>query len=232
VSEPTAIRGAAPRATHAVPSTLSVAVLDDDPVARATLRHALASQASIMLVGEAARGSELMLLLGATEPQIALLDALLHEDNALEVIRAVRHAHPHVKVVVATHQHGGPLMLAALRAGAHAFLDRALDAVRLVEALRLVAQGERLLPDQRAITLVVDEIERLSYAEAQLRVGFAPLDRDLLALVAAGWSNLAIAERFGCSLATTKRHLARMYAKLHAHDRHGAMAEAQRRGVM
>jgi DNA-binding NarL/FixJ family response regulator len=80
--------------------------------------------------------------------------------------------------------------------------------------------------------LVVDEIERLSHAEAQLRMGFAPLDRDLLALVAAGWSNLAIAERFGYSLATTKRHLARMYAKLHAHDRHGAMVEAQRRGVI
>lgn len=232
LSEPPARRDAVPDAPHSTAATLTLAILDDDPAARATLRHALAGQGGIALVGEAARGSELLFLLATTTPQIVLLDALLREDNALAVIRAIRHAHPPIKVVVATHQHGGPLMLAALRAGAHAYLDRALDAARLVEALRRVAQGERLLPDQRAITLLVDEFERLSRAEAQLRVGFVPLDRDLLALVAAGWSNLAIAERFGYSLATTKRHLARMYAKLHAHDRHGAMAEAQRLGVM
>ncbi|HEY7983635.1 MAG TPA: response regulator transcription factor [Ktedonobacterales bacterium] len=215
-----------------LPPALKVAVLDDDPTARAALRHALAGHPGIAVVGAVAYGSELRLLLATTAPDLVLLDALLRDDNALDIIRAVRHTHPGVKVVVATHQHGGPLMLAALRAGAHAYLDRAMDPAALVVALRLVAQGERLLPDQRAITLVVDEIERLSHAEAQLRMGFAPLDRDLLALVAAGWSNLAIAERFGYSLATTKRHLARMYAKLHAHDRHGAMVEAQRRGVI
>ncbi len=218
-------------ATGAAPSALRIAVLDDDPVARTALRRTLAGHADITLVGEAARGSEMLVLL-ATAPDLVLMDALLRDDNALDLIRAIRRRYPAVKVVVATHQHGGSLMLAALRAGAHAFLDRALDAAALVEALRLVAAGERLLPDQRAITQVVGEIERLSRAEAQLRVGFLPLDRDLLALVADGWSNLAIAQRFGYSLATTKRHLARMYAKLHAHDRHGAMAEALRRGVI
>jgi DNA-binding NarL/FixJ family response regulator len=214
------------------PAALRVAVLDDDHVARTALRGALASQASITVVGEAARASELLMLLATTAPHIVVLDALLREDNALDLIRAIRRDYPGVKVVVATHQHGGSLMLAVLRAGAHAFLDRVLDAAVLVEAMRMVAEGERVLPDQRAVTLVVDEVERLSHAEAQLRMGFAALDRDLLALVAAGWSNLAIAERFGYSLATTKRHLARMYAKLHARDRHGAMAEAQRRGVI
>jgi DNA-binding NarL/FixJ family response regulator len=211
---------------------LRVALLDDDLVARTALRQALASQTSVTVVGEAERGNELLMLLAGTTPHIVVLDALLRDDNALDLIRAIRRGYPQVKVVVATHQHGGPLMLAALRAGAHAFLDRALDGSVLVEAMRLVEEGERLLPDQRAVTLVVGEIERLSHAEAQLRAGFAPLDRDLLALVAAGWSTLAIAERLGCSLATTKRHLARMYSKLHARDRHGALAEALRRGVI
>ncbi|HEV2238444.1 MAG TPA: response regulator transcription factor [Ktedonobacterales bacterium] len=215
-----------------IPPTLKVAVLDDDSIARSHMRLALTGQPGITVVGAMAHGSELRLLLATITLDVVVLDALLRGENALDVIRTVRQLHPAVKVVVATYQHGGPLMLAALRAGAHAYLDRALAPEALVAALRLVAQGERLLPDQRAITLVVDEIERLSHAEAQLRVGFAQLDRDLLALVAAGWSNLAIAERFGYSLATTKRHLARMYAKLHAHDRHGAMVEAQRRGVI
>ena len=211
---------------------LSVAALDDDLTARQELRRALTRRRGIALVGEAARGAELLDLITYATPAMVVLDVLLRHDNAVDLIRQLRRQHPAIKIVVVTNQLGKPLMLAALRAGAHGYLDKTSGADDIAAALRQIADGERLLPDQCAVTHVVGEVERLAHADALLRAGLAPLDRDMLGLLADGWSNHDIAERYGHSLATIKRRLSKVYAKLHARDRRGAVHEAQRRGVL
>lgn len=209
-----------------------VAMLDDDERARGELRAALTRQRGVNVVAEAARGADLLARVGESQPDVVVLDVMLRRENGLDLVRALRRSFPSVRVVVLTHQLDEGLLLAALRAGAHGYLDRGQAAGRLVAALRLVAGGERILPDQRAITHVVREVERLARSEAQVRLGLTAAECAILELVAAHWSNQAIAAHQGCSVATIKRRLARIFEKLQARDRAGAVAEAQRRGVV
>jgi DNA-binding NarL/FixJ family response regulator len=209
-----------------------VAMLDDDDSARGELRAALARQRGVHVVAEVGRGADLLARIAECPPDVVVLDVMLRRENGLDLVRRLRRSYPAVRVVVLTHQLDEGLLLAALRAGAHGYLDRAQRPGRLVAALRMVAGGERMLPDQRAITHVVREVERLARAEAQVRLNLTEGERDVLELVTAGWSNQGIAERQGCSVATIKRRLARIFQKLQAHDRAGAVAEAQRRGVV
>ncbi len=210
----------------------TVALLDDDVMARQELRAALARVRGLRIVGDATRGDELFALLEETHVDMVVLDILLRHDNSLDVIRQLRHLHPAVKIVVVTNQLDESLLLAGLRAGAHGYLDRREGPTRIAAALRLVGRGERVLPDQRAITHVVRELERLARADVQLRIGLTPEERELLALVAEGRSNQDIAGVIGCSLATVKRHLTLIFGKLQAHDRTGAINEALRQGVL
>lgn len=184
------------------------------------------------MVAEAGRGADLLVSMAERQPDVVVLDVMLRRENGLDLVRILRRSFPAVRVVVLTHQLDEGLLLAALRAGAHGYLDRGQAAGRLVAALRLVAGGERILPDQRAVTHVVREVERLARAEAQVRLGLTAMEREVLELVAANWSNQAIANQQVCSVATIKRRLARIFEKLQARDRAGAVAEARRRGVI
>lgn len=217
-------RTAAPR--------LTLALLDDDASARQELRAALARQRRLRVIAEAARSADLLALIEEASPDVVVLDVLLRHENALDVIRSIRRQHPTVKIVVLTNHLEGTLLLAALRAGAHGYLDRRATPGRLATALRLVCDGERVLHDQRAVTLVVGELERLAHVDLLVRMGLSVEECDLLALVAEGWNNQAIADRQGCSVATVKRRLTVIFGKLQAQDRNGAIAEALRRGVL
>lgn len=214
------------------PRRLTLALLDDDAAARQELRVALARQRGLRVVAEAGRGADLLGLIAATPPDIVAMDVLLRNENGLDVIRQIRRDFPTVKVVVLTNQLEETLLLSAMRAGAHGYVDRMAGAGRVAAALRLVCDGERVLPDQRAVTSVVRELERLARADVLLRIGLSPEECELLTLVAEGWNNQTIADRLGCSLATVKRHLTIIYGKLQAQDRNAAIAEALRRGVL
>lgn len=217
---------------HTAPSHLSIALLDDDATARAELRALLARQRGMHVVGEAGRSIEMFALLDPAPADVVVLDVLLRREGGLDVIRHLRRRYPSTRVVVLTNQLDETLMLAALRAGAHGYLDRLGGGAQIADALRLVCRGERVLPDQRAVTHVVRELERLSRADVQLRIGLTPEESELLALVAEGMNNQTIAERLGCSLATVKRRLTLIFGKLQAHDRNAAITEALRQGVL
>jgi DNA-binding NarL/FixJ family response regulator len=213
-------------------SELTVVLLDDDAAARGELRAALARQLGIRVIGEAARGSELFALLEQAQPDVVALDVLLRRDDGVDLIRRLRRRYPALKVVVLSNQVNESVLLPALRAGAHGYLDRMEGPAHIADALHLVCRDERVVPGQRAVTQVVRELQRLAQADVQMRIGLTAAERNLLALVAEGLSNQDIAARIGCSLATVKRHLTQLFSKLQAPDRNSAISEALRQGML
>ncbi|MBV9879203.1 MAG: response regulator transcription factor [Gemmatirosa sp.] len=123
--------------------------------------------------------------------------------------------------------------VAALRAGARAVLPREAGADEIVAAVEAVAAGLVVVPAELA-----DEL--LAGAEAELPVGappappalLSPREREVLALLAQGLANKAIAPRLGISEHTVKAHVASIFEKLHAGTRAEAVVTAARQGLL
>ena len=122
----------------------------------------------------------------------------------------------------------------ALRAGATGLLLKDTDPDALVEAVRVVADGEALLAPRLARTLVADFLtrpERLWAAPEQLEE-LTAREREVVALVAYGLSNEEIAERLVVTRATAKTHVSRALCKLHARDRAQLVVLAYEAGLV
>jgi DNA-binding NarL/FixJ family response regulator len=116
-------------------------------------------------------------------------------------------------------------VLQAIEAGATGYLLKDAPRDDLVQAVRATARGEAVLSPAVARRLI---------GQVQAPAGSALSDREheVLALIARGASNSAIAAALFISEATVKTHLLHIYAKLGVHDRAGAVGEAYRRGIL
>jgi two-component system, NarL family, response regulator DevR len=189
--------------------TVRVLVADGYPVVRAGLRQFLRAR-DVAVVGEAATAAETVSEASRLQPDVVLLDAAL-ADACREIETAV--------VVLAT-SIAPDLVAAAGKAGAAAYLVKDLEGPELVDVVRRVARGERLV-DPRAGAAALQASASLSSQE--LRV---------LALAAEGFTNREIGSRLFLSRHTVKEYLSNAMRKLGVDSRVSAVVEASRRGLL
>jgi DNA-binding NarL/FixJ family response regulator len=205
---------------------MSVRVLlaDDQALLRATFRLLLDATDDIEVVGEAATGAEAVAMTRSTRADLVLMDIRMPDMDGIEATRRITadDALAGVRVLMLTTFEADDLVLGALRAGASGFLGKGVEPEALIDAIRTVAAGDRLL-SPAATRAVVQRL--LEQPEPQVPApvpGFADLterEREITTLVAAGLSNTEIAERLFISPATAKTHVNRAMMKTAARDR-------------
>src|SRR6187431_3445744 len=119
----------------------------------------------IDVVGEAANGKELLDLVAAEDPDIALVDIRMPEMDGLEAARKIREKHEGVGVIMLTAYDDRQFVVEAVRAGARGYVLKARDAEHLIQTVRLVAGGSMVIDPQ----LVVALAEELSQAKERDR---------------------------------------------------------------
>jgi DNA-binding NarL/FixJ family response regulator len=200
-----------------------VLLIGDDPLARAGLATLLGAEPSLIVAGEAAAEDGLRGALEAAGPEVALWDLGLSASTA-----ALEHAPelggcPFVALVSDL-----PLAQEALAAGATGALPRSADAARLASALAAAARGLVVLDSGFAESLL-----RPPAPDAvELVEPLTPREREVLALLAQGLANKAIAERLGVSDRTAKFHVNAILGKLGARSRTEALVLAARLGLV
>jgi DNA-binding NarL/FixJ family response regulator len=207
--------------------TIKVAIADDHSLVRQGLRRYLDMADGIEVVGEAADGKELLELIGAETPDIALIDIRMPEMDGLE---AARDQWPDIGVIMLTAYDDRQFVVEAVRSGARGYVLKARDAEHLIQTVRLVAGGNMVIDPQ----LVVALAEELSTAKERDRKAETLTAREIevLQLLAFGHTNRDIAERLYISPDTVKTHLEHIFEKLGASDRTAAVAEALRRRLI
>jgi two-component system response regulator DevR len=190
------------------PVTVRVLVADGYPVVRAGLRQFLDAP-DVAVVGEAATGAEAVSAATQLRPDVVVLDAAL-ADVCPEIPAAV---------VLATSV-APDLVTAAAQAGAAAYLVKDLEGPELLDAVRRVAAGERLV-DPRAGAAMFEA--RASLSSQEVRV---------LTLAAEGCTNREIGSRLHLSRHTVKEYLSNAMRKLGVDSRVSAVVEAGRRGLL
>jgi NarL family two-component system response regulator LiaR len=153
----------------------------------------------------------------------------------VEATRQVKRLSPRTQVVVLTSQHDDGLILAALRAGAIAYLLKSVKMEELAEAVRRAAAGEGTL-HSRVATRVIQELRNPSSAavgtEANAYVELTGRELEILKLIAEGLTNAEITARLVLSEHTVKGHVSNILSKLHLADRTQAAVYAWRQGIM
>ena len=210
--------------------SIRVVIADDQALVRGGFRLIL-ERHGIEVVGEAGDGEEAVALTEQLRPDVVLMDVRMPNVDGVEATR--RLAGSPARIVILTTFDLDEYVFAALRAGASAFLLKDVRPADLVEAVRLVARGDALL----APTVTRRLLQRFA---AALPAETVPSDleeltdreREVLVLVARGFSNAEIAEQLVLTEATVKTHVSSVLRKLGLRDRVQAVVVAYETGLV
>jgi DNA-binding NarL/FixJ family response regulator len=211
---------------------IRVLIVDDHEVVRKGLSACFSETNDFLVVGQTGSPSLAILLVRQLQPDIVLLDIVLGEVNGLDIAQRLLRAAPGTRIVVFTGYHQEVLLFRAMRIGVHGYLQKSASLETLLEALRSVYLGERVLGNQQEMTQVLGEFGRLTREQERARSGLTDLEIELLRLAAEGCSNKEIAARQFWSEVTVKRKMQDIYRKLQVTDRAQAVAEAMRMGLI
>jgi DNA-binding NarL/FixJ family response regulator len=238
-------------------SPVRVLLVDDQRLLRAGFRVILEIEDDIEVVGEAADGVEAVELAKRHRPDVVLMDVEMPVMDGLEATR---------RIVAASTTHGPAVLMlttfdrddylfAALQAGASGFLLKNGTPEDLVQAVRVVAQGDALLAPQltkRVIATfatppagsITESIAGAAGAPTPTSparrsgpavgplAGLTEREHEVLVLLAGGASNAEIAQQLLLGEATVKTHVSRVLMKLHLRDRTQAVVFAYEHGVV
>jgi DNA-binding NarL/FixJ family response regulator len=195
--------------------TLRVVVIDDHEVLRAGTRQVLETTDDIVVVGEADSWDTAVAVVGELRPDVALVDIQLSGRNGIDLARQLSDEHPGTRVVILSAYDDDSFIRNAFEAGVAGYLLKTMPRDELINAVRAVGMGTTVLDP--AVT------SRLAGATTVTEVPGAPRltqrEQEVVALVADGLSNKAIAVRLGVSTRTVEGHVNHVFTKLDLESR-------------
>nr|WP_203597217.1 response regulator transcription factor [Actinomadura bangladeshensis] len=220
-------------------------IVDDQELIRIGFRLFLQTRPDLEVVGEAADGHEAIARAAELRPDVVLMDVRMPRMDGVEATARITApdrpstdepdstARP-PRVLILTTYDLDEYVFGALRAGASGFLLKDAPRERLLEAIRVVHQGEALLSPSITRRLIEDYAERTDPVRPSpdLLTALTPREREMLLLVAQGLSNQEIAARLVVTEATVKSHVGSVFAKLHLRDRVQAVVLAYEHGIV
>lgn len=187
-----------------------VFLLDDHEIVRRGIAGLIDAEADLEVVGEAGTAKQALGRIAATLPDVAVLDVHLPDGNGIDVCRDVRSAYPEVACLILTAFDDDEATQAAVLAGASGYVLKDIRSSRLLESIRRVAAGERLV----ASTVGRAVVERLDPPSADPTAGLTPRERQVLELIAEGLTNRQIGEQLELAEKTVKNYISGLFAKL------------------
>jgi len=213
---------------------IRVLLADDQALVRGGFQMILASQPDIEVVGEAEDGRQAIDLTNRLMPDVILMDVRMPVLDGLEATRRLVELGTSARILILTTFDLDEYVYAAIRAGASGFLLKDARPSQLVDAIRVIADGEALLAPAVTKRLLDRFAETLPTPEerAPALATLTERERDVLELVASGLSNSEIAERLFLGETTVKTHVSSLLRKLGLRDRVQAVVLAYEAGLV
>lgn len=215
-----------------------VLVVDDQALIRQAVTDILAAHPRIEVIGEAVNGHEAVEMTARLRPDVVLMDIRMPEMDGIQATAAIcgEPAGTDARVLVLTTFEEDDYVVAALRAGASGFIGKGSEPDEIARAVLSVHAGDALLSPAATRGLIA----RCLLSERSLpRLAPPPgldaltdREREVLLLVARGYSNQEIAAELFISPHTAKTHVNRIMAKVFAHDRAQLVILAYESGLL
>lgn len=189
---------------------LRVMVVDDHEVVRLGMRAALDIEPDIIVVGEATNGAEALAKVPVLAPDVILMDVRMEKLGGIEACREITSQYPATRVLMLTSFDDDDAAAASLLAGARGYLLKNVTRTDLVRSIRAVGAGTTLL-DGDLLNRGKRRLDTLAYGPQD---ALTEREREVLALVARGYTNRQIAEALSLSEKTARNHLSHILEKL------------------
>ena len=208
-----------------------ILIVDDHPTVRRGLQSLLSSHPDIQVMGEAEDGAAALRLAETLAPDIVLLDIQMPGLDGIGVANQLRRIAPDARIIALTAFEDENYVASALRAGAYAYLLKNTTDESIVDTVRRVHRGERLLSPS-LMSGVLREFEGLAQAHAVQESGLTEDELKVLALIAKGETNEEVAQKLYLSERTVMRKVEEILSKMRVKNRTQAVAEAIKRGLI
>jgi DNA-binding NarL/FixJ family response regulator len=204
------------------PTAIRVLTVDDHPLIREGVAALIGNQKDMSLVGEASNGSEAIEQFRSHRPDITLMDLQMPGVNGIDALIAIRGEFPEARIIMLTTYAGDALCMRAMKAGAQAYILKGNVRKDLLDTIRAVRAGKKILHAEIAAELATHAADD-ALSEREIEV---------LSLIAAGNSNKLVANQLAISEDTVKGHVKNILSKLGVNDRTHAVTAALRRGII
>lgn len=186
---------------------IRIMIVDDHEMMRLGLRTALAPEPDLAVVGEASNGAEALAKIATLDPQLVLMDVRMEKMGGIESCREIKSRHPDVRILMLTSYTDEDAVISSIMAGASGYLLKHLSRPELLRSIRLVASGQTLI-DAKATQQVLDRLSQTPGWELTER------EREVLTLVARGYTNKQIADALTVTEKTARNHVSHILEKL------------------
>lgn len=215
--------------------TIRVLLVDDQELVRRGFGALIGAEPGLEVVGEAGTGTEAIDLAFATRPDVVLMDIRMPELDGIAATAAITKNErlADVRILVLTTFDLDQYVYDALRAGAAGFLLKDTAPQQLLDAIRIVADGDALIAPAITRRLIAEFASRPDPSNnSELLNALTDREVEVLAVVGKGHNNGEIAEALFISPHTAKTHVSRIMTKLGARDRTQLVVTAYETGLV
>ncbi len=210
---------------------IKVLIADDHTIVRSGLNLLLSSEPDIQVIGEAMDGHMAVQMTEEIGPDVVLMDIGMPGLNGFQATREIKERTPGVHILVLTMHRSDEYFFQMLEAGASGYILKGAETSELIHAIRIVARGDVFLYPAMARRLVQQFLSQ-SGTDGPSGPKLTPREKEILKLVAEGYTNREIADRLVVSPSTVHSHRTNLMQKLNLHTRHELVQYARRHGFI
>ena len=204
-------------------------IVDDHAVVRAGLRMLVDAEEDMETVAEAGTVREAVFEARSSTPDLVLMDVTMPGESGLEGVPKLLHEHPDLRILILSMQDDPRYVREAFAVGASGYVLKEAADVQVVAAIREVAAGGRYVHPELGARLVAAEADALRRAEED---PLSEREREVLALLAHGFTNQEIAKQLFISVRTAETHRAHVMQKLRLSTRAELVSYALANGLL
>ena len=192
-----------------------IVIAEDHTILRDGLRALISSQNNLEVIGEAGDGREAVRIVDNLEPDLLLIDLSMPKMNGIEAIKEIKNQHPDIKIIILTVHKSDEYIFASLKAGANGYMLKDASQNELLLAIQYVLNGKSYISPS-----ISDRVIDAYLNTAPKDTTFSVLDnltsreREILKLIAEGYTNKKIADHLCISLKTVEKHRGNLMNKL------------------
>ncbi|AHD07725.1 response regulator [Paenibacillus larvae] len=212
---------------------IRILLVDDHAVVRSGLKMLIDAQPDLKVVGEAADGVEAIRQTLELKPHIVIMDLNMPNcRNGLYTTAELLRSMPEIKVIILTMHDDEEYLFQALKSGASGYVLKSSPGTELIQAIRQVYQGQAYLHHAAAKKVIEGYLQSASHDHTDAFQQLTDREKEILSLVAKGYTNKEVADLLSISAKTVENHKANIMDKLNLNTRRDLIRFAVKRGLL